>query len=75
MSTLLVVTAFALGLLVGSAFVAIARLIGERRPQVIGALRERCEICGEAWAVTPGNDDELALCKECDERWYREVLR
>lgn len=49
-------------------FLQAALLRGNDRPEVVGAVRRRCEVCEGAWAV-PAIDpyDDLELCTSCRE--------
>lgn len=44
--------------------IILAALRGNERPEVVGAIRRRCEICEDTWAE-PSCEDDLDLCPNC----------
>lgn len=57
-----IVMGLALCVFIGS--LLLAAWLSRGRPEVVGAIRQRCEICEDAWAV-PCTDDDLDLCHDC----------
>lgn len=51
-------------LLVAFLVVLLVASLRGKRSEVVGAIRQRCEVCEDAWAV-PSTDDDLDLCPAC----------